>query len=104
MWQHKLAHPHLVEYLRHQINIAEGKTIAVLMIELRRTVRLDAITGKVSSQSIMQHADQLLDSLLRDADRFTHFDGEKILIVLPNLANSDHSTLATVKIISELRK
>lgn len=104
MWQHQLAHPKLVEYLHHQINIAESKTIAVLMIELRRTVRLDAITGKISSQSVMQHVDQVLDSLLREKDRFTHFDGEKILLILPNLANPDHGTLAASKIISELKR
>jgi diguanylate cyclase (GGDEF)-like protein len=104
MSQHKLTHPQLVEFLRDQINIAGNKSIAVLIIELRRTDRLDAITGEISSQSIMQHADQRLDSLLRDIDRFAHFDGENILLVLPNLANKDHSVLAAIKIISEFKR
>lgn len=104
MSQHKLTHPQLVEFLRHQINIAGDKSIAVLIIELRRTNRLDTITGKISSQSIMQYVDQCLDSLLRDADRFAHFDGEQILLILPNLANKDHSVLAAIKIISALKR
>jgi EAL domain-containing protein (putative c-di-GMP-specific phosphodiesterase class I)/GGDEF domain-containing protein len=104
MSQHKLTHPQLVEFLRHQISISENKSIAVLIIELRRTDRLDAITGKISSQSIMQYVDHHLEALLRNADRYSHFDGEQLLLVLPNLANKDHSVLAATKIISELKK
>lgn len=104
MREHKLTHPQLVEFLRHQIKVAGEKAISVFNIELRRTDRLDALTGKISSQSVMQHVDQRFDSLLRDADRFAHFDGEQILLVLPNIANKDHSVLAATKIIAELKK
>lgn len=104
MREHKLTHPQLVEFLRHQINMAGNKSIAVFIIKLRRIDRLGAITGRISSQSVMQHADRCFDSLLRDADRFAHIDGEQILLVLPNLANKDHSALAAIKIISELKK
>lgn len=100
---HKLSHPRLVEFLRKQINISRGKSIAVFIIELRGIDRLDAITGKISSQSIMQNVDRRLDSLLREADRFAHIDGAQILLVLPNLANKDHGVLAAIKIISELK-
>jgi EAL domain-containing protein (putative c-di-GMP-specific phosphodiesterase class I)/GGDEF domain-containing protein len=104
MLQHQLTHPQLVEFLRQQIDKAGTKSIAALIIELRRTDRLEAITGNISSQSIMQHVDKSLDTLLRDSDRFAHFDGEQILLVLSNLANKDHSVLAAIKIISELKK
>lgn len=104
MTQHQLTHSQLVTFLRQQIDLAETKSIAVLIIELRRTDRLAAISGSVSFQSIMLHVDQLLDSLLRDADRFAHFSGEQILLVLSNLANKDHGVLAAIKIISELKK
>jgi EAL domain-containing protein (putative c-di-GMP-specific phosphodiesterase class I)/GGDEF domain-containing protein len=104
MSQHKLTHPQLVEFLRHQIKIAENKSLAVLMIELRRTDRLGVITGKIPSQSIMQYIDQRLGALLRDTDRYSNLGGEQILLVLPNLANKDHSVLAAIKIISELKK
>lgn len=104
MSDHKLTHPQLVEFLRHQIGLGVEKSIAVLIIELRRTDRLEAITGSVSSQAIMQHVDQRLDSLLRDADRFAHIDGGQILLVLPSLTNKDHCVLAAIKIISELKK
>ncbi len=104
MSQHKLTHPQLVEFLRHQINMAGSKSIAVLIIALRRTDRLDAITGKISFQSITEHVDHCLDSVLRDADRFAHFDSGQILLVLPNLANKEHSVLAAIKLLSELKK
>jgi diguanylate cyclase (GGDEF)-like protein len=104
MSSHQLTHPQLVEFLHQQIGRSDTKSIAVLIIDLRRTDRFEAITGNIPSQSIMQHVDQRLDALLRNTDRFAHFDGEQILLVLPNLANKDHSVLAAIKIISELKK
>lgn len=104
MSQHKLTHPQLVEFLRQQIDIAAVKSIAVLIIALRRTDRLEAITGNISSQTIMQHVDQRLATLLRNADRYAQFDTGQLLLVLPNLANKDHSVLAAIKIISELKR
>ncbi len=104
MSQHQLTHPQLVEFIRQQIDSATAKSIAVLVVESRRTDRLEAITGNISSQAIMQYVDQRLDTLLRDADRFAHFDGGQILLVLPNLNNKDHSVLAAIKIITELKK
>ncbi|MGO8753703.1 MAG: putative bifunctional diguanylate cyclase/phosphodiesterase [Gallionellaceae bacterium] len=104
MREHKLTHQQLVEFLGHQISIAGDKSVAVFIVGLRRADRLDSITGKISAQSVLQHVDQLLDSLLRDEDRFAHLDGEQILLVLTNLANKDHSVLAAAKIIAELTK
>ncbi len=104
MLQHKITHPQLVEFLSQQIKLPQTKSLAVLIVELRRTDRLDAITGNVSLQLIMHHVDQHLDTLLRDADRFAHFDGQQILLVLPNLANKDHGVLAAIRVIAELKK
>ena len=104
MSQHKFTHTQLVEFLGHQINISGDKTVAVLLIALRRTDRLDAITGKVSLESILDHADQRIDSLLRPADRYAHIGGEQILLVLPELANNDHSVLAAIRIIAMLKE
>ena len=104
MSHHQLTHPQLVEYLRLQIAASGGKSVAVLIIALRRTDRLKAITGNISSQSIMQQIEQQIDFLLRETDRYAHFDGEQILLVLPHLANKDHSVLAAIKIISGLKK
>ncbi len=78
--------------------------MAVLMIELCRTDRLEVMTGRIPSQSIQQYIDDRLSALLRDADRFAHVGDEQILLALPNLANKDHSALAAIKIIAELKK
>ena len=104
MSQHKFSHTQLVEFLGHQVNISGDKTVAVLLIALRRTDRLDAITGKVSLESILDHADRSIDSLLRPADRYAHIGGEQILLVLPGLANKDHSVLAAIRIIAMLKE
>lgn len=104
MSQHLLSHSKLITFLQQQFNSATTKSTAVLMIELRRTDRLEVMTGRIPSQSILQYVDERLDALLRDADRFAHVGDEQILLALPNLANKDHSALAAIKIIAELKK
>lgn len=102
--EHQLTHSQLVDFLHREIGKAGTGAIAVLIMELRRANRLDAITGDISAQSIMHYTDQRLDNLLRDADRYAHFSGELICLVLPGLANKDQGVLAAVKILSELQK
>lgn len=104
MSQHLLSHSKLITFLQQQFNSATTKSTAVLMIELRRTDRLEVMTGRIPSQSILQYVGERLDALLRDADRFAHVGDEQILLALPNLANKDHSALAAIKIIAELKK
>jgi len=104
MPQHKFTHTQLVEFLGHQISISGDKTIAVLLIVLQRTDRMDAITGKVSSQSILDHVDRRIDSLLRTTDHYAHIGHEQILLVLPELANKDHCVLAAIRIIAVLKE
>ena len=102
--QHQLTHNQLVNFLRYEIGKAETSATAVLIMKLRRAKRLDAIIGDTSTQSIILHTDQRLDSLLRDADRYAHFSDEQICLVLSDLANSAQSILAAIKILSELHK
>lgn len=101
---HLLAHSELISFLRQKLDSPSTRSLAVLIIELHRTDRLEAITGSISSRTLLQHIDLRLETLLRDSDRFAHIDGGQILLVLPNLANTDHSALAAIKIISELKK
>jgi len=102
--QHQLTHSQLVNFLYQEAGKAGIGAIAVLIVELRRTNRLDAITGDVSAQAIMLYTEQRLDNLLRDADRYAHFSGEQICLVLPGLANKDQGVLAAIRILSELQK
>lgn len=101
--QHQLSHSQLVDFLRHAIENSESST-AVLIMGLQQANRLDAITGDTPMQSIMHYTDQRLDHLLRDADRYAHFPGEQICLVLPGLADKTQSVLAAVKLLSELQK
>jgi predicted signal transduction protein with EAL and GGDEF domain len=104
MSSHLLTHSELISYLGQKLDSTSTKSLAVLIIELHRTDRLEAITGSISSHFIMQYVNKRLDALLRDSDRFAHIDGGQMLLVLPNLANKDHCALAAIKIISELKK
>jgi GGDEF domain-containing protein len=86
MSQHLLSHSKLIAFLQQQFNSATTKSMAVLMIELHRTDRLEVMTGRIPSQSILQYVDERLGDVLRDTDRFAHVGDEQILLVLPNLA------------------
>jgi len=102
--QHQLPHNLLVDFLHREIEKTGTGAIAVLIMELRRANRMDAITSGISTQTIMYHTDHILENLLRDADRYANFSGEQICLVLPGLANKDQGVLAAIKIISELQK
>ena len=102
--QHQLPHNQLVDFLHHEIDTAGTGTIAVLIMELRRANRMDAITSGISTQTIINYTDQRLDHLLRDADRYANFSGEQLCLVLPGLANKDQGVLAAIRVISELQQ
>lgn len=102
--QHQLPHNQLVDFLQHEIGKDGAVAIAVLIMELKQSNRMAAITGGISTQDIMHYTNQRLDNLLRDADRYANFSGEQICLVLPGLANKDQGVLAAIKILSELHK
>lgn len=102
--RHQLTHSQLVDFLNHEIVKAGAGAIAVLIMELRRANRLEAITDGISTQLIMHYTDQRLNGLLRDADRYANFSGEQICLVLPGLASKDQGVLAAIKLLSELQK
>ncbi len=104
MSQHLISHSKLIAFLQQQFNSATTRSTALLIIELRRTDRLEVMTGRIPSQSILQYVDERLGVVLRDTDRFAHIGDEQILLALPNLANKDHSALAAIKILAELKK
>jgi EAL domain-containing protein (putative c-di-GMP-specific phosphodiesterase class I)/GGDEF domain-containing protein len=99
-----LPHNQLVDFLHHEIEKTGSTGVAVLIIELRQANRMDALTGNVSMHAIKNYTEQLLDTMLRAADRYTHFSGEQICLVLPGLASKDQAVLAANKIISEFQK
>lgn len=104
MARHQLPQAKLVDFLHRKIEETGTGAIAVLIMELRRVNRMDAITGGIPMQSIMDYTDQRLDHLLRDADRYANFSSEQICLVLPGLANKEQGVLAAIRIIAEFQK
>ncbi|MES1982108.1 MAG: GGDEF domain-containing phosphodiesterase [Pseudomonadota bacterium] len=102
--RHQFRHNQLVDFLHREIGNDGSGAIAVLIIELRRANRMDAITGGISMQTIMHHTNRRLEHLLREADRYANFSGEQICLVLPGLANKDQAVLAAIRIIGELQQ
>ena len=71
--------------------------VAVLIIALARSDRLDIMLG-VSSHQIMQHAIRRIAGALRPDDRFVPISDEKVCVVLPNLKSDVLPLLAAGKI------
>lgn len=73
------------------------RVVAVLIIVLARSDRLDAMLG-VPTRQIMQDALRRIVGALRPADRFIQLSDEKICIILPNLRSDALPLLAAGKI------
>lgn len=73
------------------------RVVAVLIIVLARSDRLDALLG-VPTRQIMQEALRRIAGALRPADRFVQLSDEKVCVVLPNLRSDALPLLATSKI------
>ena len=73
------------------------RVVAVMIIGLARSDRLDTILG-VPSNLIMQHATRRIVGALRKEDRYVLISDEKICVVLPNLRSDTLPLLAAGKI------
>ena len=73
------------------------RVVAVLMLTLSRSDRLDAILG-VPTRQIMQQAMRRVAGALRPDDRVVQLTDEKLCVMLPNLRNEALPLLAASKI------
>lgn len=90
--------------ISRMISVQSGTALAVIMIELRRANRLQALTGGVSAEAIVEHSVARLDRVLRDVDRLCKLSNETLCLVLPNLGDGAQAVLAAVRVLSTLQK
>ncbi len=90
--------------IARMISLNPGAVLAVMMVELRRANRLQALTGGISSEAIMEHGIARLDRVLRDVDRMARLSNESLCLILPNLGDGAQSVLAAVRVLSTLQK
>ncbi|MBL8529009.1 MAG: EAL domain-containing protein [Burkholderiales bacterium] len=86
--------------LRHR---EPGKTLALLVLDLRRPDRLDALMAKPASEARFEHVLNGLDALVRAADRYCAVSSGEIWLVLPELGNASLAVLAAIRIVHELQ-
>ncbi len=79
-----------------------ARTVALLVIDLRRPDRLDALMGKTASEARLEHVLDRLDVLLRIGDRYSAVSRNEIWLVLPDLGNASLAVLAAIRIVQEL--
>ena len=102
--RHQFPHDQLVNFLNNRISEVGAGSVGVLIVELRQANRMNTLTGSVPIEAIKQHTDQLLDRLLRSADRYTNLSDEQICLVLPGLASKEQAVLAAIRLLSEFQK
>lgn len=78
------------------------RTLALLVVDLRRPDRLDALMGKAASEARLEHVLDRLDALLRAVDRYAAVSRDEIWLVLPDLGNASLAVLAAIRIVHEL--
>jgi diguanylate cyclase len=74
-----------------------GRYVGLLMVELMRPDKLEAIVGTPTAE-VMKHAIRRLPSALRPDDRMAAVTEDKIIILLPNLKSTAQAWLAAGKV------
>jgi EAL domain-containing protein (putative c-di-GMP-specific phosphodiesterase class I)/GGDEF domain-containing protein len=77
-------------------------TLALLVLDLRRPDRLDALMGKPASEARLERILDGLDGLVRTVDRYSAVSRSEIWLVLPDLGDASVAELAAIRIVQEL--
>jgi predicted signal transduction protein with EAL and GGDEF domain len=95
----------LLDYATNAIvgHRAPARTLALLILDLRRPDRLDALMVKPASEARLEHVLDGLDALVRAADRYSVVSRDEIWLVLPELGNASLAVLAAIRIVQELQ-
>lgn len=86
-----------------QAGRAPGKTLALLVVHLRRPDRLDALMLKAASETRFERLLDGLDALTRTADRYAPVSRDDVWLVLPELDNATLAVLAAIRIVQDLQ-
>ena len=78
---------------------ATSGRLAVLMLQLRRVDRLQALLRGPAPATTMALVLERLGKALRDEDRMAAINDEEICIILPRLAHPSQAVLAAVKVL-----
>jgi predicted signal transduction protein with EAL and GGDEF domain len=80
-----------------------ARTLALLVLDLRRPDRLDALMAKTTSEMRFERVLDGLDALVRASDRYSAVSRDEIWFVLPELGNASLAVLAAIRIVQELQ-
>jgi len=81
---------------------ATGGRLAVLIVELRRVDRLQALLRGPSPATTMSLVIDRLRKALREEDRMAAINDEEVCVILPRLAHPSQAVLAAVKVLRVL--
>jgi EAL domain-containing protein (putative c-di-GMP-specific phosphodiesterase class I)/GGDEF domain-containing protein len=94
----------LLKFLDRETAIARatGGRLAVLILELRRVDRVQALLRGPSPSTTMSLVTDRLQKALRPEDRIAPISDEQVCLVLPRLAHPSQAVLAAVKLLRAL--
>ena len=96
----------LFEDLKHFLeNHREaGEKLAVMLISIDRFRRLNTVFGYQKGDDLLEAFADRLDHISRDKDYIARMGNSEFLLVLPQIMNAGHVTLAAHKIINSLQE
>jgi diguanylate cyclase len=99
-----VARDELLRFLDREAAVAHSTQgrLAVLIVELRRVDRLQALLRGPPASTTMALVLERLRTALRSEDRFAALSDEQVCIVLPRLAHPSQAILAAVKCLRSL--
>lgn len=77
-------------------------SLGLLVLDLRRSDRLDALMGAPPSEHLFGRVLDCLDALVRPEDRFAAVSHEEVWFVLPGLGSASLAVLAAIRIVRKL--
>jgi diguanylate cyclase (GGDEF)-like protein len=79
-----------------------GETLAIMLINIDRFRRLNTVFGYQVGDELLEVFANRLDNISRDKDYIARMGNSEFLLVLPQIMNAGHATLAAHKILNSL--
>jgi len=95
----------LFENLERQIEAhkGSGKKLALLLINIERFRKLNALYGYGAGDELLQEMEQRLQAVARSKDVIARMGNSEFIMLLPEIKNQGHAQLAVHKLINYLQ-
>lgn len=82
----------------------ESKTLALLFIEINHFRQFNIAHGYLNGDRLLQEFYRRLDALSREQDYIARIGNSEFILVLPEVFNEGHASLAAIKVLNSLNE